>query len=263
VIVVIAVKKDSPVSGRTLRIIRSRPLVSVLIGALAFSALFTGFIQWTILITSAVALSLYEIISLYDKVYLRLDSRFDLPGVVTTKSGKWAVLLSIVVILGMAFTVFAYGFGLTGIVWTLFVLILATTAADASGYFVGRSFGKKLVTRRFSSISPNKTWEGFIGGMIGSYAVGFGLYVYLADVRHLELIEPLVVFTALALLPFAALAGDLLASKFKRLASDESGEDVDDFSHFLGDHGGFMDRFDSLSMVFLVSSVVFIFITFR
>lgn len=115
--------------------------------------------------------------------------------------------------------------------WVL-VAVFATFAADTVAYFIGRAFGRTRIT---PAISPGKTLEGSIGGYIaGSAAVFLLVWATGLDVDELELL-PLA-----ALLPIAAIIGDLAESLVKR------GAGVKDASEMVPGHGGFLDRLDSV-----------------
>lgn len=111
----------------------------------------------------------------------------------------------------------------------LFVLIWST---DTGAYYTGKTIGK---TPFAPSISPNKTWEGTLGG--------FALAVIVAIVFKNWLLPDLgwVDVLALALIGgFWGQLGDLLESSLKRSAG------VKDSGNFLPGHGGALDRFDSM-----------------
>jgi phosphatidate cytidylyltransferase len=116
----------------------------------------------------------------------------------------------------------------------LVVLLAATFATDTGAYAIGRLFGRRLLAPR---ISPAKTWEGGAGGFVAGTAAGIGA----AFLLELELEG--VQFLWLALLPVAAIAGDLLESALKRAM------DVKDMSRLLPGHGGLLDRLDSILVV--------------
>lgn len=114
----------------------------------------------------------------------------------------------------------------------VFVAVFATFAADTAAYFIGRAFGRTQIT---SAISPGKTLEGSIAGFIAGFAAIFVLvWITGLDVDELELL-PLA-----ALLPIAAIIGDLAESLIKR------GAGVKDASELVPGHGGFLDRLDSV-----------------
>ncbi|HYF32050.1 MAG TPA: phosphatidate cytidylyltransferase [Chitinophagaceae bacterium] len=106
---------------------------------------------------------------------------------------------------------------------------------DTMAYIVGSLIGKTP----FSKISPKKTWEGTIGGIILCAAVaGYLAYSFIPyDYFSFELASWIILAGIAAI---AGTAGDLLESKLKRLA------DVKDSGLIMPGHGGFLDRFDSL-----------------
>jgi phosphatidate cytidylyltransferase len=106
---------------------------------------------------------------------------------------------------------------------------------DTMAYIVGSFIGKTPL----SKISPKKTWEGTIGGIIlATTIVGFVSYI---NDDWFVFGQSLVFWIVLALIAtIAGTAGDLLESKLKRMAG------VKDSGSFMPGHGGFLDRFDSL-----------------
>ena len=101
---------------------------------------------------------------------------------------------------------------------------------DSFAYFSGRLFGK---TKLFERISPKKTWEGTIGGILFTLALGYiiGAYINEGD-------EMFWMISALIIAP-CAIFGDLLESLFKRSL------DIKDSGKILPGHGGILDRFDA------------------
>ncbi|MBU3715171.1 MAG: phosphatidate cytidylyltransferase, partial [Ferruginibacter sp.] len=112
-------------------------------------------------------------------------------------------------------------------------IIFSIWINDTMAYIVGSLIGKTPL----SSISPKKTWEGTIGGVILSIIViGFaGNLLMVAQPLHWSHWAGIASIAAV----FGTL-GDLLESKIKRLAG------VKDSGSFMPGHGGFLDRFDSL-----------------
>jgi phosphatidate cytidylyltransferase len=106
---------------------------------------------------------------------------------------------------------------------------------DTMAYIVGSLIGRTP----FSRISPKKTWEGTIGGVVLALAVVAPLFplVFLGSLSTAMLLLTLPVTAIVAI---TGTAGDLLESKLKRMAG------VKDSGAILPGHGGFMDRFDSL-----------------
>ena len=112
--------------------------------------------------------------------------------------------------------------------FALFGLIILNTAIyDISAYIIGSKFGRNYIVNK---ISPKKTLEGLIGGVLASALYGLLMNFYF-DIKFAVLI-----FIFGALLAFA---GDLLISYFKR----QSG--VKDTGDILPGHGGILDRIDS------------------
>ncbi len=104
---------------------------------------------------------------------------------------------------------------------------------DTMAYIVGSLIGRTPLT----SISPKKTWEGTIGGIVLSIVV-MGIVGYRINELDWAVIVQWMIIAAIA--SIAGTFGDLLQSKIKRMAK------VKDSGHLLPGHGGFLDRFDSL-----------------
>lgn len=122
---------------------------------------------------------------------------------------------------------------------------------DTMAYIVGSFIGKTPL----SKISPKKTWEGTVGGiilcavvagLIGYYFVD-GVSLKFADGPDLELIWWMLIAGIAAI---AGTFGDLLESKLKRLAM------VKDSGNIMPGHGGFLDRFDSLLLAGPVVAII-------
>jgi phosphatidate cytidylyltransferase len=123
---------------------------------------------------------------------------------------------------------------------TIFTLALGTVAYDVGGLFVGSSAGR---TPLVGWISPNKTVEGLIGGMLAAFLVVvlvhfFGLHPWGGDGTSLTHALGLGVVIAVA-----APLGDLAESMIKRNL------DIKDFGTVLPGHGGVLDRFDAFLFV--------------
>ena len=113
-------------------------------------------------------------------------------------------------------------------------LLLMVWGNDVFAYFGGRSFGKH---RMAPSISPKKTWEGFVSGILGA-VVGFLIALYLVPFKlSVSMLQAL---PAILLISFLGPVGDLTASKLKRAGH------VKDTSDILPGHGGLFDRLDAL-----------------
>ena len=119
-----------------------------------------------------------------------------------------------------------------GALWLLLVVV-AVFAVDTSAYFVGSSIGKRQMAPK---ISPNKTWEGAIGGMIG----GVISVLTFTSVSSLSLSINVGGAIVLGLvIGLAAQTGDLIESKIKRM------QNVKESSRLIPGHGGILDRLDS------------------
>lgn len=110
----------------------------------------------------------------------------------------------------------------------IFILIWVN---DSFAYLVGRSMGR---TKLYPSVSPKKTIEGSIGGLIFAWVAAYILARYETS---LTLMEWMILATVIVM---AGSLGDLLESKFKRAAG------VKDSGAILPGHGGIWDRLDSL-----------------
>jgi len=114
----------------------------------------------------------------------------------------------------------------------LFLAFVLAAVFDTGSYLVGKCFGRTSLC----AISPDKTWEGFIGGMAAVFAT---LWLLVGWQAGSTLALTLVVSVV-------ALAGDLFESWFKRRA------EVKDAGNLLPGHGGLLDRFDSIIAVILL-----------
>ncbi len=117
--------------------------------------------------------------------------------------------------------------------WVFFALF-TTFASDTAAFFVGRTWGKH---RLAPHISPGKTQEGAIGGIIG--AIIISLFFILPTPLTLRLNWGQVILLGLLTSIFGQL-GDLVESLFKR------NMEVKDSSNLIPGHGGFLDRIDSV-----------------
>ena len=116
----------------------------------------------------------------------------------------------------------------------VFLLLALIWAADTGAYFAGHQFGKRKLA---PSISPGKTVEGAIGGLVAAGAVAVAAAVWMLDLTF----GRCVAFVLLCLVVAAmSIVGDLTISMFKRQAQ------VKDTGHILPGHGGALDRLDSV-----------------
>jgi phosphatidate cytidylyltransferase len=118
-----------------------------------------------------------------------------------------------------------------GLLLTFWAMALVW-ASDSGAYFAGRSIGGPKLA---PSISPNKTWAGFIGGIVASAAAAWAM-VWLFDL-------PAVLAMVTPFLAALSQGGDLYESHLKRAAG------VKDSGKLLPGHGGLLDRLDGLVAV--------------
>lgn len=116
------------------------------------------------------------------------------------------------------------------------MIIGAIWINDTMAYFVGSLIGRTTL----SVISPKKTWEGTVGGIILSIAVMGAIGYGMNNSSGWGIFEPINWMGVAAVASLTGTSGDLLESKLKRMAG------IKDSGHIMPGHGGFLDRFDSL-----------------
>lgn len=128
-------------------------------------------------------------------------------------------------------------------------MIAMNWSNDVFAYFVGRKFGK---TPLAPEISPKKTIEGSIGGLVGAILTGICLNLYFLN-------EPVsllfIIIFGIFIWAFGTV-GDLFESKLKRLVQ------IKDSGNILPGHGGFLDRFDSFLFIIPVGITLVYFFNF-
>jgi phosphatidate cytidylyltransferase len=124
------------------------------------------------------------------------------------------------------------------IIISIFILIWTN---DTFAYIVGKSIGKhKLIER----ISPKKTIEGFIGGIVFSVIAAILISKYYFQPNSAYVNKSLLIWTISAIIiSIFSTLGDLIESKFKRIAG------VKDSGNIMPGHGGILDRLDSIIFV--------------
>ena len=147
---------------------------------------------------------------------------------------------------------FGWNFGFYNLgffaVWMIFI---AAWGSDTCAYFVGVLFGKHRVTPR---LSPKKSLEGYIGGVVGAGLLGLLYGAILKWTGHVSA-DMLWCFAVLGVCgSFFGLVGDLAASAVKRDFN------IKDYGNCIPGHGGIMDRFDSViftaPMIYLLSTTL-------
>ncbi|HEN21137.1 MAG TPA: phosphatidate cytidylyltransferase, partial [Desulfobacteraceae bacterium] len=118
-----------------------------------------------------------------------------------------------------------------GNIWIFFILVVIF-ANDTGGFYFGRLLGRHKL---HVSVSPNKTWEGAIGGTVSSLIAGF-LFLYLMDFQK----PGIIVMSLVLLISMSGQIGDLAESMLKRNCG------IKDSGCILPGHGGILDRIDGL-----------------
>ncbi len=112
----------------------------------------------------------------------------------------------------------------------LLFLVLVVQMSDVLQYVFGKLFGKHKIA---PTVSPNKTWEGFIGGILTASLLGMALW-------WATPFSPLAALNISLTIAFMGFAGGLCMSAIKR------DRGIKDFGHMIEGHGGIMDRIDSI-----------------
>ncbi len=116
----------------------------------------------------------------------------------------------------------------------ILAVMVLVWGADIGAYFAGKTFGKRKLAPQ---VSPGKSWEGLVGGLLTSLLIVLLVALY----RGWVLNELLLALVGAALVVLMSVVGDLTESMFKRQAG------IKDSSQLLPGHGGVLDRIDSLT----------------
>jgi phosphatidate cytidylyltransferase len=146
--------------------------------------------------------------------------------------GRWAMGMAGALYIGMPFNYYLllYTSKPHGMIWALFI-VFAIVANDSLALLVGSRIGRHPF---FPTISPRKTVEGAIAGVVGSVIVMF------VGVSLIIGLRPVHAIALGILVGVSAQVGDLVESQMKRLA------EVKDSSNLIPGHGGVLDRLDSI-----------------
>lgn len=144
---------------------------------------------------------------------------------------QWAVMISVYCVshVPALLTLDVPGFEGRNLLLIAF-LIITVQGSDVFQYIFGKLFGRHLLS---SSVSPSKTWEGLVGGLVASSLLG-------ALLSFLTPFSPLAAAGVAFIACLMGFLGGLVASAIKR------DQGVKDWGHLIEGHGGMMDRADSL-----------------
>ncbi len=146
--------------------------------------------------------------------------------------GRWAMGMAGALYIGMPFNYYLllYTAQPHGLVWVVFI-VFAVIASDAAALLVGSRIGRHPF---FATISPKKTVEGAVAGVVASVIT---MFVGVSGVLGISPVHAVVLGVLVGL---SAIMGDLVESQMKRIA------EVKDSSNLVPGHGGVLDRLDSI-----------------
>lgn len=162
-------------------------------------------------------------------------------------SSKYLYLLGYIILPFIFITKISFGVNDYNpkIIIGLFILIWTN---DTFAYIVGKSIGR---TKLFERISPKKTIEGFLGGILFAVLAGYLISKYYIKANAQFSDRSILIWTTIAVIVgVIGTIGDLIESKFKRIAG------VKDSGSIMPGHGGILDRLDS---VIFVAPIIFLF----
>lgn len=217
------------------KMIKSRNIISyIFFGLLLFLMIDNqdGYLVKGILITTIVSslFLLYQLISKKEILYFNNISKFGLTLRYVVFSMCFLILLPFFNNIFRPYLIIS----ILSIIWV----------NDSFAFLVGKNFGNKKL---FVSVSPNKTVEGFLGGLVFSLLASF----LISQFNTLFTLNSWLVIGALV--SVLGTLGDLIESKFKRQAK------IKDSGSLMPGHGGILDRLDSL---LFVSPFVYLYINF-
>lgn len=150
-----------------------------------------------------------------------------------------ALMYAVSMLVGFALNAFVTMYAING--WLILYVLIANYASDTGAYLIGSTMGKhKLIPK----ISPNKTVEGAVGGVLMGGILSFVFAYFFVDYEISTLFILLISFC----IPVMGQLGDLFFSSLKRSYNKK------DFGGTIPGHGGVLDRIDSLvfSLVFMI-----------
>jgi phosphatidate cytidylyltransferase len=210
--------------------------LGILLGMALWWMIFLLFGEYSAYIPFLVAAAFVLWIALFVQQLYRKDKKpftsiaFTLLGVIYI-----AVPLSLMNLLVHEFNIFSSYYPYNG--YFLLSLFIILWCSDVGAYVFGMLFGQKGKHKLFPSVSPKKSWEGFIGGLLAAVGAGYALpYVLPQDVFYFSVVHTLVIAVLISVF---GMFGDLVESMLKRSAG------VKDSGKLIPGHGGLLDRFDA------------------
>jgi len=212
--------------GLNWKTFRTRTLTAIIFAAVMLAGLLWN--QWSFLVLFSIIHfgCWWEFIKLIKKIYNKKYIRYLLLGLIY-------ITIPILMMIDLGTELRIYTINDTNeILYHKLIpcsIVFSIWINDTMAYIVGSLIGK----RPLSKISPKKTWEGTLGGILLATLVA-GLIAWEFDFD----IETIIIIAAVS--SIAGTFGDLLEYKLKRMA------EVKDSGNIMPGHGGFLDRFDSL-----------------
>ena len=178
-------------------------------------------------------LSMNEFNNLFKKIYKKKNLLYLL-----------SIIITLFYLLFFSLTISNYIFPFeSSLKISLIFLILICSLTDIGGYFFGKIIGGK----KFTKISPNKTYSGIIGSFIFSIIFGYLFYYYFSHQIYLKF--NIIIFICIT--SIISQIGDLTISYFKRKAN------IKDTGSILPGHGGILDRIDGMMIAIPVGIILF------
>lgn len=228
---------------------------SMIVGILGVREFYSGFENigikpWKLMgVISAVSLAMigffspesWDLIALWLVVFIMLSLLYMFKIQERNPEDSMATILGITYVVFFAYHVYLVDHAMHILVWMIFITAFGS---DIFAYFSGFFFGKHKMA---PVLSPKKTVEGAIGGVVGSALCSFLFAQLFAPDVMLHCIILGIICSPVSM------AGDLTASAFKRKMG------IKDYGNLIPGHGGIMDRFDS---VLFVAPVIYYYIHF-
>jgi phosphatidate cytidylyltransferase len=212
--------------------LKTRSLTALIFVAVMLVGLLWNFWSFVILFTIIHFGCCYEYVKLIKKIYGKNVLYFLL--------GLFYITMPILMMIDLWYKPMVYKGDFPLIIFSYIfpiAIIFSIWVNDTIAYIVGSLIGKTPL----SKISPKKTWEGTIGGMVlAVIVVGFLFPLIMQNQLYFCGYKKIIWFIIAALCAIFGTLGDLFESKLKRMAN------VKDSGSFMPGHGGFLDRFDSL-----------------